>query len=134
MPRSKALSLRYELADLQAAVEGARVLVEGLWEAADHHRRTDLTASTSATLALIASRLGDLGRAVSGSLDPAVFMVDRNATDPERPRADDIEDQDVVLPPWSLVEVEAHARLALHRVRVRASTRRRGRRGGGRGR
>lgn len=82
MPR-KHWSLAYELATLESAVEGARMLVDlvGHDQAQDDHDAMVAPWAASAVLTLVNLRLRDLGRVTRGELDADQLRAAHNETD-----------------------------------------------------
>ena len=92
MPR-KTLSLGWELMALQAAVDGARILVEGVatHQLASEHDERAAPHAASAMLSLVSLRLRALWRAVQGTTNPAdTVTTPHNATDHRANRREDI--------------------------------------------
>ncbi len=91
---SKRVRLGWELSTLHDAIEGARILVDGIAHDGHETEHNDRRApiSASAILALVCVRLNDLGRVLRGELDPEKLAAPHNVTS-----ADDYGDDDLIL-------------------------------------
>jgi hypothetical protein len=93
MPRPKHWSMTFELATIEDAIEGARMLVDLTVndQAQDDHDARCAPAAASAVLALAKLRLRDVGRVLRGEMDAGQLRAAHNATDEKAA------DQDVVV-------------------------------------
>lgn len=115
------LSVGFELADLGAAVEGVRLLLERLQEPGGRRTREEVQtlASELALLCVIASRLELLRRVVRREADPALVLTAENLVT-------EVVANDFVVGPWSDEEREKQTAEELQRLRAAARRRRRG--------
>lgn len=97
--RPKMVSLGWELMSIQAAVDGARILVDGIanHQFGSEHDEKAAPHAAAATLALVSLRVRELWRAVQGTTNPAdTVLAPHNATEH---RADGHED--IYLTEWT---------------------------------
>lgn len=132
MVAKKTLSLGWELMEIQSAVEGARILIDGIRQQqfGSEHDEKVAPHAASAALTLVSLRLRDLWRAVQGMANPAeTIWAHHNATDL---RAGDEHHDDIYMTGWSAEARLSHAEseLACARAAVgrRTKQRRRGKR------
>ena len=73
-------SLSYELATLEAAVEGARMLVDLVAndQAQDEHDAMHAPGAASAVMTLVNLRIRDIGRLLRGEMDPDMLRGAHN--------------------------------------------------------
>jgi hypothetical protein len=118
---TKLLSLSFELADLGAAVEGARLLLERLQEPSGSRTPEEVQTLGSglALLGVVGARLELLRRAIRREVDPALLLTGENLVAESR-------GEDLVLLPWSANETRKYCQEELQRLEV--LERRRGRR------
>jgi hypothetical protein len=104
----KALSLAFEVDELERAIDGARVLLDeyrlgSITDAADEEH---VPRHVSAILGIVAARMRLVRSAVRGGLNPKLVWSPFNAQ-PGPPQAGD--DPDVTLTGWNPRERVAHA-------------------------
>lgn len=70
---TRRIALGWELMSIQAAIDGARILVDGIANSQFSSEHDDKAApqAASAMLSLVSLRLRDLWRAVQGTTNPA---------------------------------------------------------------
>jgi hypothetical protein len=113
MPR-KTLSLGWELMSLQAAIDGARILVDGIanHQLGSEHDERAAPHAASAMLSLVSLRLRDVWRSVQGATDPGDSVwAPHNAT-----TSTSGQHGDVYLKEWSAERVLIAAENALARA------------------
>lgn len=113
---AKVVSVAFELTEVMHAVEAAQLLAKAVQQGAlgDDRDESAAPAAVSATLSLVAVRLRDLVRAISGSTNPATFLAAHNTA---LPLLRELGGQDIHLEPWTDKQVEENARRELRRVR-----------------
>ena len=117
----RAWSLADELSALAHAVEAARRVANTANQPSDADNPVATTAMLEGTLALVATRLRDLGRVVRGELDPRLLRAPHNAVEPDSPGGVD----DVIFRAWGAKRRAAEARRELARVERERARRRR---------
>jgi hypothetical protein len=107
-------SLGWELMSIQAAVDGARILVDGIatHQFGSEHDEKAAPHAAAATLSLVSLRLRELWRAVQGATNPAdTVWASHNATEHRASGHDDI-----YLTEWSAEQTLIAAEDALARA------------------
>ena len=117
----RAWSLADELSALAHAVEAVRRVANTANQPSDADNPVATTAMLEGTLALVATRLRDLGRVVRGELDPRLLRAPHNAVEPDSPGGVD----DVIFRAWGAKRRAAEARRELARVERERARRRR---------
>lgn len=121
MAKPKYLSLGFELADLAAAVEGARLLLERLQQPGGRRTAEEIQVLSSglALVCVIGSRLDLLRGAIRGEVDSALALTAENLVT-------EVAADDLVVRPLSDGEHEKQIADELQRLRAAGRRRRRG--------
>lgn len=118
MTRQRKLRVGWELMTIQHAIDGARILVEGIANhqlGSDHDEKAAPHAA-AAMLSLVSLRMRDLWRAVQGTTNPAdSIWGPHNSTEPRSNEHDD-----VYLTEWSAERILIAAEDALARAHAAA--------------
>jgi len=123
IPATKACSLSLELEQLEHAAEAVTALNNLVRDkrTVNDDEATQLPVLTGAVVALLSSRLRDLGRVVRGQRDPGEFWNQNCDTAPVPDAGDD---QDVRFAAWSDGEKAERASAEMARIKVRQSRKR----------